>query len=156
MLFLHIYRSIFANSSSLYIPNGFSLLNLSMMFSDPCDSVTCQNEGTCLASDGSFTCNCLDGYTGTLCETGRYIYYIYFPLFSNNYFQTNKSHTFILHNFDFVIVPDIDECASSPCKNGGTCVDAVNSFTCQCPTCGCSNQTSTITCQIGIFLRNYV
>ena len=52
---------------------------------------------------------------------------------------------------DFVIVPDIDECASSPCKNGGTCVDAVNSFTCQCPTCGCSNQTSTITCQIGIF-----
>ena len=81
MLFLHIYRSIFANSSSLYIPNGFSLLNLSMMFSDPYDSVTCQNEGTCLASDGSFTCNCLDGYTGTLCETGRYIYYIYISHF---------------------------------------------------------------------------
>ncbi|XP_064644652.1 cubilin-like [Lineus longissimus] len=26
-----------------------------------------------------------------------------------------------------------DNCASSPCQNGGTCLDALNSFTCQCP-----------------------
>lgn len=36
---------------------------------------------------------------------------------------------------------DIDECASSPCLRGGTCIDAVNSFRCVCipewqgPTC---------------------
>ena len=29
-------------------------------------------------------------------------------------------------------LPDIDECASSPCQNGGTCTDAVNSYTCAC------------------------
>ena len=27
---------------------------------------------------------------------------------------------------------DINECASSPCQNGGTCVDQVNQYTCQC------------------------
>uniref|UniRef100_A0A8C3YJ92 Aggrecan core protein n=1 Tax=Catagonus wagneri TaxID=51154 RepID=A0A8C3YJ92_9CETA len=28
--------------------------------------------------------------------------------------------------------PDIDECLSSPCLNGATCVDAIDSFTCLC------------------------
>ena len=28
---------------------------------------------------------------------------------------------------------DIDECASDPCFNGGTCSDLVNSFVCNCP-----------------------
>ena len=26
----------------------------------------------------------------------------------------------------------IDECASSPCQNGGTCVDDINSYSCNC------------------------
>ena len=28
---------------------------------------------------------------------------------------------------------DIDECASDPCTNGGTCSDLVNKFVCSCP-----------------------
>ena len=27
---------------------------------------------------------------------------------------------------------EIDECASSPCQNGGTCRDLVNGFMCDC------------------------
>ena len=27
---------------------------------------------------------------------------------------------------------DVDDCASSPCQNGGTCSDAINSYTCIC------------------------
>ena len=27
---------------------------------------------------------------------------------------------------------DINECSSTPCQNGGTCTDAVNSYTCAC------------------------
>ena len=29
--------------------------------------------------------------------------------------------------------PDINECAPAPCQNGGTCVDLVGSFRCDCP-----------------------
>ncbi len=27
---------------------------------------------------------------------------------------------------------DIDECASTPCKNGAKCIDGPNMYTCQC------------------------
>ena len=33
------------------------------------------------------------------------------------------------HSFLFI---DKNECASNPCKNGGTCTDGVNKFSCQC------------------------
>ena len=29
-------------------------------------------------------------------------------------------------------VSDIDECASSPCQNGGSCNDGINEYTCGC------------------------
>ena len=32
----------------------------------------------------------------------------------------------------FHVSTDIDECASSPCKNGATCNDLVNSYSCDC------------------------
>ena len=31
-----------------------------------------------------------------------------------------------------VYVVDINECSSNPCKNGATCTDATNQYTCQC------------------------
>ena len=31
-----------------------------------------------------------------------------------------------------LIASDVNECASNPCQNDGTCVDAVNSYTCTC------------------------
>ena len=32
----------------------------------------------------------------------------------------------------FFNLPDIDECATGPCLNDGTCTDEVNGFTCAC------------------------
>ena len=32
----------------------------------------------------------------------------------------------------FMFFPDINECASRPCQNGGTCTDHVNTYTCSC------------------------
>ncbi|POI31938.1 hypothetical protein CIB84_004311, partial [Bambusicola thoracicus] len=31
-----------------------------------------------------------------------------------------------------VQIPDIDECQSNPCRNGATCIDGLNTFTCLC------------------------
>ena len=31
------------------------------------------------------------------------------------------------------VIPDIDDCVSDPCTNGGNCTDQVNDFTCVCP-----------------------
>lgn len=28
---------------------------------------------------------------------------------------------------------EINECASQPCQNGGTCIDLVNTYKCSCP-----------------------
>ena len=30
------------------------------------------------------------------------------------------------------LLSDIDDCADMPCQNGGTCIDAVNNYTCNC------------------------
>ena len=34
--------------------------------------------------------------------------------------------------YPVLLFVDIDECATSPCQNGGTCTDGVNSYTCAC------------------------
>ena len=33
---------------------------------------------------------------------------------------------------DVAFYSDIDECVSSPCNNGGTCIDEIDSFACLC------------------------
>ena len=41
-----------------------------------------------------------------------------------------------LYIYQFIIITililDIDECASTPCLNSGTCTDMINSYTCYC------------------------
>ena len=32
----------------------------------------------------------------------------------------------------FVMLADIDDCASNPCENNGTCIDLVSNYTCNC------------------------
>ena len=32
----------------------------------------------------------------------------------------------------FLMLADIDDCASNPCENNGTCIDLVSNYTCNC------------------------
>lgn len=32
------------------------------------------------------------------------------------------------------LLVNTDECAQKPCRNGGSCVDGINSYTCRCAT----------------------
>ena len=43
-------------------------------------------------------------------------------------FRNIFQHIFRFLNF----LQDIDDCADGPCKNGGSCTDAVNDFNCSC------------------------
>ena len=47
-------------------------------------------------------------------------------------------------------VLDTNECLSSPCMNGGQCVDSVNGYTCECP-----NGYTDEHCQTGMEVQYY-
>ena len=40
---------------------------------------------------------------------------------------------FILLRLTTIFCTDVDDCLSVQCQNGGTCIDALNNFTCECP-----------------------
>lgn len=49
----------------------------------------------------------------------------------NNYSKCRYRRIFNVLHFFFL---EINECASSPCNNGGFCTDELNGFNCTCPT----------------------
>ena len=44
--------------------------------------------------------------------------------------MSNELHTIVVLYFFMFL--DVNECDSSPCQNGGTCVDEIYGYTCQC------------------------
>ncbi len=57
------------------------------------------------------------GYSGDDCAIGIFSTFAFVQLITG---------------FIVCAVPDIDECASLPCDNGGTCLDGMNSYYCAC------------------------
>ena len=53
-----------------------------------------------------------------------------------------------IKNQSRILSIDINECSSNPCQNGGTCVDGINSHTCNCDL-GYSGDN----CEIGIYIE---
>lgn len=46
----------------------------------------------------------------------------------------NLEYSKRVNNVKCIPYTDIDECATFPCLNGGTCTDGVNTYTCSCAT----------------------
>ena len=76
--------------------------------------------------NGSFTCDCTEGWTGQYCEIGTL-----------NISNSNREYTFPLHFLEFLkscrSFTDIDECLTLQCGYGGTCNNLNGSFVCECP-----------------------
>lgn len=68
----------------------------------------------------------------------------------NNDQETNLK---IQCSFVCITNTDIDECSGDPCEHGGTCIDLVGGFRCECPP-----EWTGFTCEIGelklFFLSN--
>ena len=56
----------------------------------------------------------------------------------------------VLCNID-IYITDIDDCKPSPCENGGTCTDGVNSYTCECV-----DGYTGVNCETGITINIYI
>ena len=100
---------------------------------DPCSTSPCENGATCNqhanGNDTVYDCTCAPGWTSTHCDLGR-SFLISLPCL--RYMQTL---TFgMSENFwrMLILLPDINECSSSPCQNGATCENQEAAYSCSC------------------------
>ncbi|XP_024082772.1 protein eyes shut isoform X2 [Cimex lectularius] len=82
-------------SYTCYCIDGYTGINCQTNW-DECWSSPCQNGGTCHDGIAFFNCSCPDGFVGETCDE------------------------------------NINECGSNPCLNNGTCLDVANGYNCQC------------------------
>jgi len=99
---------------------------------DNCSSSPCLNGGNCVDEVIGFTCECLPGWTGVVCENvddcGS-------APCQNGGSCVDGDNTFTcncLPGFTGTVCENVDDCASAPCQNGAGCVDGDNTFTCNC------------------------
>jgi hypothetical protein len=106
---------------------------------DTCTNTTCSNGGKCLSMNGYHICQCPSNYYGVGCEfvygcslspcdkVGTLQCIDLLDTQTTNY-KCNCRKGFTGLNCE----SDINECASDPCRNNGSCVDLTNGFICQC------------------------
>uniref|UniRef100_A0A1A8LUH1 Delta-like protein n=2 Tax=Nothobranchius pienaari TaxID=704102 RepID=A0A1A8LUH1_9TELE len=143
-------------------PQGFTGTTCEVQ-NDPCSPNPCQNKAQCHTLLGDFYCSCPDVYVGKTCselkdhcktnqcqvidsctvavatnDTQQQVWHI----LSNICGPHGRCISLPAGNFSCscdvgftgtYCHENVNDCASSPCKNGGTCIDGINSFECVCP-----------------------
>lgn len=103
------------------------------MDSDPCSNQPCLFGGRCTPISDTFSCNCPARHSGKRCEYGHYC--------SPNPCKHDASceegddgPLCKCRSYGGELCDsDINECDSSPCLGGGTCVNEIGSYRCICP-----------------------
>ncbi|MED6231510.1 Protein jagged-2 [Ataeniobius toweri] len=141
---------------------GGQLCEISHWPSDACDSNPCENGAMCHSMEQDFYCACPEGYEGKTCErvketcqttTCQVIDSCIVAVPANDSGGVQHVSSNVCGprgrcisqpsgNFTCICDPgfsgiycheNINDCVSNPCKNGGTCIDGLNSFQCFCP-----------------------
>ncbi|KAF5892721.1 protein jagged-2-like isoform X2, partial [Clarias magur] len=129
---------------------------------DPCVPSPCVNKAQCHALRSAFYCECADGYEGRTCAeltdhcktgscqvidsctisvTNRSTQEGAWHISSNVCGPHGRCISQSGGNFTCACVPgftgaycheNVNDCAASPCGNGGTCLDGINTFSCLC------------------------
>ncbi|KAL6486312.1 hypothetical protein MHYP_G00057040 [Metynnis hypsauchen] len=131
--------------------------------SSPCEPNPCKNEASCHSLLGDFYCACPEDYEGKTCADRKdhcrtapcqVIDSCTIAVASNSsdggvrHISSNvcgphgRCVSEPSGNFTCTCEPgftgtycheNVNDCVSSPCRNGGTCIDGLNSFLCFCP-----------------------
>jgi len=137
------------NGFNCTCPSGYTGLTCNNITNN-CASNPCLNNATCVNGVNRYTCTCAPGYTGfSNCST------VIDMCASNPCYTTYAAGstppatgtgaincTSLVNAFRCNCYPGftgvdcstiINNCASNPCLNGGTCVNLAGNFTCTCP-----------------------
>ncbi|XP_047201700.1 protein jagged-2-like isoform X1 [Girardinichthys multiradiatus] len=143
-------------------PQGFTGTTCEVQ-NDRCNPNPCRNKAQCHSLKGDFYCSCSDDYEGKTCselkdhcktnqcevidsctvavatnDTQQQVWHIS----SNVCGPHGRCISLPAGNFSCscdsgftgtYCHENINDCASYPCKNGGTCIDGISSFECVCP-----------------------
>ncbi|XP_077325020.1 protein crumbs homolog 1-like isoform X1 [Lithobates pipiens] len=119
-----------------------------------CSSNPCVNNATCVEGVKGYTCVCWTGYSGNSCELdvdecaehpclngalclerSNETFYMTEPEFNTEFSYADAAGYVCRCQPGFTgenCSVNVDECTSSPCQNGGRCIDLINGYKCQC------------------------
>ncbi|XP_058452918.1 protein eyes shut [Malaya genurostris] len=115
--------------------DGFIGSNCEENFNE-CMSNPCQNGGSCHDQDNAFICSCAPGYVGTYCEVDVAVCETGDRCRNGGQCIDGPGLEFICQCAEGYegrfCDAETNECASSPCQNGGICIDKFASYVCAC------------------------
>lgn len=98
---------------------------------DDCEKEPCGVLSICKDTLNGYNCFCAPGFIGKWKLSWSYSLWVKVAFYSQKQFVNMQSFFYIFLGNNCEI--EVNECLSQPCRNGGSCVDELNSFSCQCP-----------------------
>ena len=108
--------------------NFFSLLCNFFSDIEDCANHRCTNGALCVDGINSYSCNCTAGFSGVYCETGTSSTKEMDTPFSRQLSASINTFALFLLNFSV----DLDDCVNHNCSHGASCIDGINSYSCNC------------------------